>query len=56
VGTTGVIRRAERNSEIVAERDVEVIMIPGELYARAWLRPLRAQDLAARLRPSGAAR
>ncbi len=55
VGTTGVIRRAERNSEIVAERDVEVIMIPGELYARAWLRPLRADELAARLRPSGAA-
>ena len=40
VGTTGVIRRAERNSEIVAEREVDVIMIPGELYARAWLRPL----------------
>jgi hypothetical protein len=52
VGTTGVIRRAERNSEIVAERDVEVIMIPGELYARAWLRPLRVDELAARLHPS----
>jgi hypothetical protein len=51
VGTTGVIRRAERNSEIVAEREVEVIMIPGELYARAWLRPLRVDELAARLRP-----
>lgn len=50
VGTTGVIRRAERNSEIVAEREVDVIMIPGELYARAWLRPLRVDELAARLR------
>ena len=39
-------------SEIVAESDVEVIMIPGELYARAWLRPLRADMLAARL-PGG---
>ena len=34
VGTTGVIRRAERNAEIVAEREVDVIMIPGERYAR----------------------
>jgi hypothetical protein len=51
VGTTGVIRRAERNSEIVAEREVDVIMIPGELYARAWLRPLSVDELAGRLRP-----
>lgn len=51
VGTTGVIRRAERNSEIVAEREVDVIMIPGELYARAWLRPLGVDELAGRLRP-----
>jgi hypothetical protein len=50
VGTTGVIRRAERNSEIVAERAVDVIMIPGELYARAWLRPITAGELGARLR------
>jgi hypothetical protein len=50
VATTGVIRRAERNSDIVAEREVDVVMIPGELYARAWLRPLRADELAARLR------
>ena len=55
VGTTGVIRRAERNSEIVAEREVDVIMIPGELYARAWLRPLRVDELAARLYPPVAA-
>jgi hypothetical protein len=50
VGTTGVIRRAERNSEIVAERTVDVIMIPGELYARAWLRPITAGELGARVR------
>jgi hypothetical protein len=52
VGTTGVIRRAERNSEIVARSEVDVIMIPGELYARAWLRPLRVDELAARLHPA----
>ena len=56
VGTTGVIRRAERNSEIVAEREVDVIMIPGELYARAWLRPLGVDELAERLRPRVLAR
>jgi hypothetical protein len=55
LGTTGVIRRAERNSEIVAEREVDVIMFPGELYARAWLRPIRVEELAARLRPPVAA-
>jgi hypothetical protein len=50
VGTTGVIRRAERNSEIVAAQEVDVIMIPGELYARAWFRPIPVAELAARLR------
>jgi hypothetical protein len=39
VGTTGVVRRAERNSEILADRHVDVIMIPGELYARVWFQP-----------------
>ena len=51
VGTTGVIRRAERNSDIVAVEDVDVIVIPGEVYARAWLRPLSPGELVARLRP-----
>lgn len=50
VGTTGVIRRAERNSEIIADQEVEVIMIPGEVYARAWLRPISVDELAERLR------
>jgi hypothetical protein len=52
VGTTGVIRRAARNSEIVAQNEVDVIMIPGELYARAWLRPLRVEELVERLHPT----
>ena len=49
VGTTGVIRRAERNADIVAEREVDVIMIPGERYAMSWLRPLRPSELRERL-------
>jgi PAS domain S-box-containing protein len=49
VGTTGVIRRAERNSDIVAEREVAVVMIPAERYAAVWLRPLRPEQLRERL-------
>ena len=46
VGATGVLRRGERNSSIVATRDLAVIMIPGEVYAEAWFRPYEASDLA----------
>lgn len=45
VGTTGVIRGWGRNADIVAERDVEVVMIPGELFARAWLRTYSPGEL-----------
>jgi hypothetical protein len=45
VGTTGVIRRAERNSEIVSERDVDVVIIPAERYTTSWLRPLSPDAL-----------
>lgn len=55
VGTTGVIRRAERNSRIVAEQEVDVIMIPGERYAASWLRPLRPAELRDRLRAGAVA-
>ena len=37
-------------------REVDAIMIPGELYARAWLRRLCVDELAARLRPPVVAR
>jgi hypothetical protein len=49
VGTTGIIRRAERNAEVVAEREVPLLVIPAEVYARCWLRPLRVQELVDRL-------
>lgn len=51
VGTTGVIRGAERNSEVVAVQDVDVVMIPAELYAREWLRPLGPEQLRTLLAP-----
>ena len=54
VGTTGVIRRAERNGAIVAEAEVVVIIIPAERYERAWLRPLGVDELVRRLRAAPA--
>jgi hypothetical protein len=49
VGTTGVIRRGERNSEIAAEQVVDVVIIPAERYVAAWLLPLRPEQLRERL-------
>ena len=45
VATTGVIRGAERNSEVVAVQAVDVVIIPGERYATDWLRPLGPAQL-----------
>ena len=55
VGTTGAIRRAGRNADIVAERDVDVLMVPGRLYVGSWLWPLSPEALARTLgHPAGA--
>jgi hypothetical protein len=45
VGTTGVIRRAERNADVTVDRNVDVFMIPGECYVRAWFRPYEPVEL-----------
>jgi hypothetical protein len=45
IGITGVVRRAERNSTVVAVVPVEVLMIPGELFVREWFHPYDEQDL-----------
>ena len=47
LGVTGVVRRAERNSEVIAEQPVDVLMIPGELFTRAWFRPYDSAELRA---------
>ncbi len=54
VGTTGAVRRAGRNSDVVAKQQVEVLMVPGPLYVRSWLRPLRPEHLRAQLTSKGA--
>lgn len=50
VGVTGVIRLAGRNSDIVAEQTVDVVLIPGELYTREWFRPYEPHEIADLLR------
>jgi hypothetical protein len=54
VGTTGAVRRAGRNSDVVAKQQVDVLMVPGPLYVRSWLRPLRPEHLRVRLTSKGA--
>lgn len=45
IGITGVVRRAERNSRVVASAPVEVLMIPGELFTRAWFHPYEVHEI-----------
>jgi len=52
VGVTGVIRGAERNSVIVAERALDVILIPGATFAEHWFHPfdeVEVREIAQRL-------
>jgi hypothetical protein len=46
IGVTGVVRRAERSSNVVAIDPGEVLIIPGELFAREWFRPYERGELA----------
>ena len=46
IGVTGVVRRAERNSTVVVAEPGEVLMIPGELFAREWFRPYEQGEFA----------
>jgi hypothetical protein len=46
IGVTGVVRRAERNSTVIAAEPGEVLMIPGELFAREWFRPYQQGEVA----------
>ncbi len=45
LGATGVLRRGTRNSTIVAVEDLDVFMIPGDVYAAQWFRPYGVDDL-----------
>jgi hypothetical protein len=55
IGITGVVRRAERNSTVVAVGRVEAYMIPGELFVREWFHPYEERELAGLLARIGGA-
>ncbi len=45
LGTTGAIRGDIRNADIVAERDVSLLIIPKEIYLRYWYAPYSPLEL-----------
>jgi hypothetical protein len=49
VGSTGVIRGAQRNASIYATCELTLLIIPHSVYLNAWHRPYRPAELIARL-------
>jgi len=49
VGTTGVIRGAQRNATIYATLDLTLLVIPQAIYLHTWHRPYQRTELVARL-------
>jgi CRP-like cAMP-binding protein len=45
-GNTGVIRGAIRNSTIVAEQDIELLIIPKQIYLKHWYAPYSLEEFA----------
>ncbi len=45
VGSTGVIRGAARNANVVAARRLDVLIIPKEVYLRHWYWPYTFQEV-----------
>jgi len=54
LGVTGVIRGAVRNSSVVAEQSVRVLMIPKSVYMKRWHRTLSPDELRRMLAPASA--
>jgi hypothetical protein len=49
LGSTGVIRGAQRNASIVAVNDLALLVIPHSVYLHAWHQPYQPAELIARL-------
>ena len=49
VGSTGVIRGAQRNASIYTTCDLTLLVIPQAIYLNAWHRPYQRAELVARL-------
>lgn len=45
LGTTGVIRGDIRNADVLAERNISLLMIPKEIYLRYWYAPYTPLEL-----------
>jgi hypothetical protein len=45
IGATGVVRGAERNAAVIAEAEVEVLVIPAASYLASWFKPFTADEL-----------
>jgi hypothetical protein len=44
IGSTGVIRCTVHHVQVVAERDVTLLMIPKQIYLKYWYRPYSVQE------------
>lgn len=45
VGSTGVVRGAERNAAVIAEAEIDLLAIPAERYLDDWFRPFAPDEL-----------
>ena len=45
IGATGVVRGAERNAAVIADAEVDVLVIPAETYLAHWFKPYTADEL-----------
>ena len=45
IGNTGVIRGSERNAHVFAEKSVQLICVPKDIYLNHWYRPVSAREL-----------
>ena len=48
IGSTGVVRGAERNAAVIADTEVDVLAIPAERYLADWFKPYTVDELPAR--------
>ncbi len=45
LGNTGVIRGAARNADVVADRDLYLLVVPKDVYLRHWYAPYTPEEL-----------
>ena len=48
IGSTGVVRAAERNAAVIADAGVDLLAIPAERYLSDWFKPFTPDEIRAR--------